>query len=119
MISTCASANLDTSPNPIQRDSIGALVSSISYYQKYIRIHLCISIKGLYLHIENLPPRLLYYHQHQKIINLFFSHLEPNKSQKVLDTSIGSHVDYTTLGIMAGLALMFIVICVVLQLFAK
>ena len=49
----------------------------------------------------------------------FFSHLEPNKSQKVLDTSIGSHVDYTTLGIMAGLALMFIVICVVLQLFAK
>ena len=72
MISTCASANLDTSPNPIQRDSIGALVSSISYYQKYIRIHLCISIKGLYLHIENFPPRLLYYHQHQKIINLFF-----------------------------------------------
>lgn len=45
--------------------------------------------------------------------------VEPNKSQKVLDTSIGSHVDYTTLGIMAGLALMFIVICVVLQLFAK
>ena len=68
MISTCASANLDTSPNPIQRDSIGALVSSISYYQKYIRIHLCISIKGLYLHIENFP----YYRQHQKIINLFF-----------------------------------------------
>ena len=73
MISTCASANLDTSPNPIQRDSIGALVSSISYYQKYIRIHLCISIKGLYLHIENFPPRLPYYRQHQKFINLFFS----------------------------------------------
>ena len=121
MISTCASANLDTSPNPIQRDSIGALVSSISYYQKYIRIHLCISIKGLYLHIENFPPRLLYYHLPPTSENhkSFFSHLEPNKSQKVLDTSIGSHVDYTTLGIMAGLALMFIVICVVLQLFAK
>ena len=72
MISTCASANLDTSPNPIQRDSIGALVSSISYHQKYIRIHLCIFIKRLYLHIENFPPRLPYYHQHQKIINYFF-----------------------------------------------
>ena len=36
-----------------------------------------------------------------------------------LDTSPGAYVDPTLFGLMGGLALMFIVMCVVLRLFAK
>ncbi len=35
------------------------------------------------------------------------------------NTSVGSYYDPTLFGIMGGLALMFVVMCVVLQLFAK
>jgi len=38
---------------------------------------------------------------------------------KSLDMSVGSYVDPTLFGIMGGLALMFIAMCVVLQIFAK
>jgi len=37
----------------------------------------------------------------------------------VTDTSVGSFINPTLFGIMGGLALMFIVMCVVLRLFAK
>ena len=39
--------------------------------------------------------------------------------EPALDTSVGAYVDPTLFGLMGGLALMFIVMCVVLQLFAK
>jgi hypothetical protein len=43
----------------------------------------------------------------------------PESTSKAQDTSIGSYVDPTLFGIMGGLALMFIAMCVVLRIFAK
>ena len=48
------------------------------------------------------------------IIRLFLE-----ADSKSLDMSVGSYVDPTLFGIMGGLALMFIAMCVVLQIFAK
>ena len=50
-----------------------------------------------------------------KSIFLSFAEAEPTS----LDMSVGSYVDPTLFGIMGGLALMFIAMCVVLQIFAK
>ena len=79
------------------------------------RIHKCIqraslTISYLWIHICCIVIDKVRFYIQLLIV--------PNKSQ-VLDTSVGSHLDPTMIGIMCGLILMFIVICVVLQLFAK
>jgi hypothetical protein len=42
-----------------------------------------------------------------------------SENNVMTDMSVGSYVNPTLFGIMGGLALMFIVMCVVLRLFAK
>ena len=50
------------------------------------------------------------------IFHPFFS---PTEEDTTLDMTPGSYFDPALFGIMGGLVLMFIVMCVVLQLFAK
>ena len=63
---------------------------------------------------ESLSPPIKSKMDWQSIIRLFLE-----ADSKSLDMSVGSYVDPTLFGIMGGLALMFIAMCVVLQIFAK